>query len=89
MLLGDINRTGNVRKSKLQARKILTILISDRGKEQVATSSESFNETNQTNKQTTKPALLYLPSQIRFPVVTKLSRTSNFIGYCWHKALLF
>ena len=27
--------------------------------------------------------------QMKSPVVTKLSRTSNFIGSCWHEALLF
>ena len=29
-----------------------------------------------------------LSSDDNIPVVVKLSRTSNFIGSCWHKALL-
>ena len=80
MLLGDINRTGNVRKSKLQASKILTILISDRGKE--ATYSEGFNEANQTNKQSS----IVIPAKSeRFPiggerVTCHGSKPTNYFG---------
>ena len=30
-----------------------------------------------------------IPPDSKIAVVTKLSRTSNFIGSCWHEALLF
>ena len=44
---------------------------------------------HQTEQSRFKPWLVTLQIFVFLAVVTKLSRTSNFIGSCWHEALLF